>query len=99
MLMETFNASHVKAHLSSVLDVAEHQAVRIKRRGHLPTVILSEIEYKELKKKSDAVDSSRKIEAFTRLKDWVKMPVKHKDYLMDERAAAIISKHGKHWET
>jgi len=92
--METFSASHVNTYFAQVLDIAEETAVRVKRRGHPSTVILPETEYQELKKQSSKAELSRKNEALKRLRKWAETPIDHKDVSDDERAQAIIAKHG-----
>ena len=96
-LMETFNASHVKTHFSKVLNVAEQKPVRVKRRGHAPAVILPESEYQALLEKVFDSEQSRKAKALSRMESWLEQPIEFKDISDDERAQAIIAKHGKHW--
>lgn len=95
--MKTFNASHVKTYFAQVFDVAEETPVRVERRGHLPTIILPESEYQKLKKQFSNIELSRKKNALKRLQKWAETSVEHGDIPEDERAKAIIAKHGKHW--
>ena len=98
MGMETVNASHFKTHFGEVLNLASERPVRVKRRGQPATVLLAEDEYQELKQQAFKVQSSQKEKALENLQEWISTPIELKDVTGDERAEAIIAKHGKHWQ-
>lgn len=95
--MKTFNASHVKTHFAQVLNIAEEKPVRVQRRGRTPTVILPESEYLALREKAFDSEQSLKTKALVRMESWLENPIEFVDLCDDERAQAIIAKHGKHW--
>ncbi|MEM1223113.1 MAG: type II toxin-antitoxin system Phd/YefM family antitoxin [Verrucomicrobiota bacterium] len=96
--METINASHFKTHFGEVLNLASDRPVRVKRRGQPSTVLIAEEDYQKLMQQASKIESTKKAQALENLRTWVNTSIELKDIAGDERAEAIMAKHGKHWK-
>lgn len=94
--MKSVKASYFKTHFGAVLDEASHRVLRIQRRGREATVLLSEQEYTQLKRRS-STSAQEEAEALQRLAVLAEAtPVEFGAALQDVRTTAILSKHGRH---
>ena len=94
--MDSVTASYFKTHFGAVLDRAGHEAIRIERRGRSPAVLISEGEYRAMKRRALA-SSSEQQAALARLGGLAAgAGVDVERLKADPRTAAVLAKHGKH---
>jgi len=94
--MNSVNASYFKTHFGEVLSRVRRGPVRVSRRGHDATVLLSEKEYQDLKSRA-MKPVSQQIDALNRLKN---LAVSQVDLDHNEaRLQAIKDKHTQHYRS
>lgn len=91
--MKSYSASYFKMHFGAVLDHAGMEAVRIERRGRQAAVIITEAEYRQLRRKA-SLGNQDPDSAVSRLRSMaLGTEVNLSSLKSDPRAQTILQKH------